>query len=417
MYRSFSIGYFPSSKKSWELFTSARKEATKVWNDLVKRHKRIRRLHWKWPNAIRWMKWAKGRYSGLNSQSVQMIILEFVEALNSTTAAREKGYTEVEYPWKVKKHRDVLYTNQGARIRNGYLLLPHSKKGILTIKLPKNFNPSGRLMEARLCFGKVIITYKLENNKLASQSMIDIGIDLGVNTLIAATDGQKSILISGREVKSTVQWRNKNLAKLKSLQSHKKEHSRRWKKLQRRKAKMLTKSANRVKDLVHKATRKIANFFPYSHAFVGEPFQAASQKMGRVQAQQVADCCTGRITTQLEYKLSGSVTQVNEACSSQTCPVCGCRHKCRRIYQCKGCGFKAPRDVVGSLNILSIGKNDGYLISNKNQLVPSILFKYPGIFPGSSGGSPASSSNHKFEKLSSIGVEGQSNSVREYGET
>ena len=396
MHRSFIINYFPSSKRSWNIFNSARREATKLWNDLVKRHQRIRRLHWKWPNAIRFMKWAKGKYHGLNSQSVQQIIYEFIEAINSTTTLRKKGHTEIEYPWKMKKYRDNLYTNQGARIRKSYLLLPNGKSGTLAIKVPKNFNPSGRLMEARLCFGKVILTYKSEDGRLASQPVTDIGIDLGVNTLIAATDGKKSILVSGREVKSTVQWRNKNLAKLVSFQSSKIKRSSRWKKLQKRKAKMLTKANNRVKDLVHKATRKVANFFPYSHAYIGEPFQQAAQKMNGIWAQQVSQCCTGRITRQLEYKLKGSVTQVNEAYSSQTCPVCGCRHKCRRIYQCKGCGFKAPRDVVGSLNILSIGKNGGKIIPSKDQLVPSILFKYPGIFPGSSGGSPASSSDVKI---------------------
>jgi putative transposase len=393
MYRSFDINYFPSSKKNWVTFNSIRKETTKLWNDLVKRHHRIRRLHLKWPNHNRWCKWAKGKYPELNAQSVQLIVQEFVEALNSITALRKKGHLEAEYPWKTKKYRDTPYTNQGARIRKGYLLLPNGKSGTLAIKLSKTFNPSGKLMEARLCFGKVILTYKSEQ-QLASQAITDIGIDLGVNTLIAATDGQRSILISGREIKSTVQWRNKKLASISSLQASKIKRSSRWKKLQRRKAKMLTKTSNRVKDLIHKATRKIANFFPYSHAFVGEPFQNASRKMGRVQAQQISQCCTSKITRQLEYKLSGSVTQVNEAYSSQTCPVCGCRSKHRRIYQCKGCGFKAPRDVVGSLNILSIGKN-GKLTPNKELTVPSILFKYPGIFPGSSGGSPARSSSLK----------------------
>jgi putative transposase len=397
VYRSFQISYFPSSKKSWKIFTSSKKEAAQLWNDLIKRHHRIRRLHWKWPNATRWMKWAKGKYPNINSQSAQQIIYEFVEALNSITALRKKGHTESEYPCKIKKYRDVIYTNQGARIRNGYLLLPNGKNGTLTIKLPKNFNPSGRLMEARLCFGRVILTYKSEET-LVSQLIINTGIDLGVNTLIAATDGQRSILISGRGVKSTIQWRNKKLAQIQSLQASKIKRSSRWKKLQRRKAKMLAKASNRVKDLVHKATRKVANFFPHSHAFVGEPFNDAAKKMGRIQAQQVSSASTSKIIRQLEYKLSGSVTQVNEAYSSQTCPVCGCRHKCRRIYQCFNCGFKAPRDVVGSLNILSIGKN-GKLTPNKELIVPDFVFKYPEKLSGSSGGSPASSLSKQREAL------------------
>ena len=41
-----------------------------------------------------------------------------------------------------------------------------------------------------------------------------IGVDLGVNTLIAATDGAKVILISGRAAKATIQYRNKQLASI-----------------------------------------------------------------------------------------------------------------------------------------------------------------------------------------------------------
>ena len=40
---------------------------------------------------------------------------------------------------------------------------------------------------------------------------------------------------------------------------------------------------------------------------------------------------------------------------AQTCPVCGSRHKCGRIYVCKDCGLTASRDVVGALNIRTKG--------------------------------------------------------------
>ena len=48
-----------------------------------------------------------------------------------------------------------------------------------------------------------------------------IGVDLGVNTLIAATDGHKVILISGRAAKATLQYRNKQLARIQQRQSAK----------------------------------------------------------------------------------------------------------------------------------------------------------------------------------------------------
>ena len=66
-----------------------------------------------------------------------------------------------------------------------------------------------------------------------------IGVDLGVNTLLAATDGQRAILISGRAAKATIQYRNKQLARFQQAQAAKIKGSRRYKRLQRRKYAML----------------------------------------------------------------------------------------------------------------------------------------------------------------------------------
>ena len=44
--------------------------------------------------------------------------------------------------------------------------------------------------------------------------------------------------------------------------------------------------------------------------------------------------------------------QVREEYTSQTCPCCGRLNKCNEVYNCKSCGFKHDRDMVGALNIL-----------------------------------------------------------------
>ena len=69
-----------------------------------------------------------------------------------------------------------------------------------------------------------------------------IGVDLGGNTLIAATDGQKVVLISGRKAKATIQYRNTQWARLSAQQSQLTKGSRRGKRVQRRKYRMLDKS-------------------------------------------------------------------------------------------------------------------------------------------------------------------------------
>src|SRR2546430_1373011 len=239
-YRTIEIHWMPRDQAQWGPFVLSRKEAARLWADLVERHHRLRRLRWRWPSKARWQKWAKGRYPGLSAQAVQQIIGEFCEAVNATRQLRKNGYAEARYPWKKPRYRDVVYTNQDARIRDGRLVLPNGRSGHLRIRLPG------------------------------------------------------------------------------------------------------AKARRRITDLVHKATRQVSDTFPGATCYVGEPFNDAAQDMAPRQAQTVSQACNARIIGQLDYKTCGAL-QVNEAYSSQTCPMCGRRRTCRRMYRCR-CGIVAPRD-------------------------------------------------------------------------
>jgi len=235
-------------------------------------------------------------------------------------------------------------------------------------------------MEVRLDFGVVRLVCKLPEAVEPPPIDTTIGIDLGVNTIIAAGDGQHAVLISGREAKATVQWRAKRLAELSEAQSKLTKDSRRWRRIQRRKHRVLDKSLNRIRDINHKATRIVADAFPNAKAVVGKPFNDAAQKMGRRQAQQVSTACNRKLITLLAYKLAGGVVEVEEHYTSQTCPVCGERRRVGRIYRCE-CGFEAPRDVVGLTNIRSIGIHGGMVLRAevpKRVTYVAPHHKYPG---------------------------------------
>jgi putative transposase len=385
-YRTIEICWKPRRPSGWATYTAARREAARLWNDLVARHHRIRRRNMTWPSKGRWQRWAKGRYPSLSAQSAQQIIGEFCEAVHSTRTLRRNGHTEARYPWKKRRYRDVVYTNQDARLRDGHLLLPNGQSGTLRIRLPDAVELPGRLMEARLCLHRVILVCEAPDELQPAGATI--GVDLGVNTLIAATDGEKAVLVSGREAKATVQWRNKRLASAAARQSRKTKGSKCWKRLQRRKRRMLAKADRRLKDLMHKATRLVAEEFPHALCYAGEPFNEAAQKIGRCQAQQVSQACNRKIIQLLDYKTGGAIT-VSEAYTSQTCPVCGERSKHRRSYRCR-CGCSAPRDVVGSTNVLGMGR-DGVLLLGR-RLPATIKYLRPRC-RSSSGGHPACSSD------------------------
>lgn len=381
-YRTIEIAWHPRTTTEWHTFTASRKEAARLWGDLVVRHHRIRRLGWKWPSKARWQRWAKGRYHGISAQSTQQLIGEFCEAVDSCRQLRRNGQTAARYPWRKPRYHDVVYTNQDARIREGHLILPHGTSGSLRIPLPETVTLPGRLMEVRLSYGVVRLICEALEVPCLQQTVI--GVDLGVNTLIAATDGAKVLLVSGRGVKAVIQWRSKSLADIQQAQSGKTKGSLRWKRLQRRKYQMLGRTKRQVRDAMHKATHAIAEAFPGATCYVGEPFNAAAQRTGRVQAQQVSTACNRKIIEQLDYKTAGAIA-INEAYSSQTCPVCGERSKHRRIYRCPHCGTTGPRDAVGAVNILSLGQHGAML---PGRSLPRQV-KYLRPWRSSSGGHPA----------------------------
>jgi len=391
-YRTIEVSWQPHTITEWAIFTSSRQEAARLWNDLVVRHHRIRRLGWTWPSKARWQRWAISpirRYPGLSAQSTQQLIGEFCEAVESCRQLRTTGHTEARYPWRLRRYHDVVYSNQDARIRDRRLVLPHGQSGALHIRLSDAITLPGRLMEVRLSYGIVRLTCEALDDKRTQASVL--GVDLGVNTLIAATDGQKVILISGRAAKATIQYRNKQLARIQHAQASKTKGSRRYKRLQCRKYQMLDQAKRRIRDLCHKATRQVTQAFPHATCYVDEPFNDAAQRIGRVQAQQVSTACTRKIINQLYYKTVGAIT-VNEAYSSQTCPVCGERSRHGRIYRCRQCGASGPRDAVGALNILSLGVHSAMLPGRSLPQQVKYLRPWPRQPRSSSGGHPARSS-------------------------
>jgi putative transposase len=382
----------PHTQAEWATFTASRREAARLWGDLVVRHHRIRRLGWRWPSRIRWQRWAKGRYPGLSAQSAQQLIAEFCEAVDSCRQLHKHGHAEARYPWHRSHYHDVVYTNQDARVRDGRLILPHGRSGTLRIRLPDTITLPGRLMEVRLSYGVVCLICEVPDVLCPEHTVI--GVDVGVNTLAAATDGQKVMLISGRAAKATIQYRNKRLASLCARQSKCIKRSRRYTRLQRRKYRLLGKTKRRIRDLTHKATHAIAEAFPGAMCYVGEPFNEAAQRIGRVQAQQVSTACTRKLIEQLDYKTAGVIT-LSEAYSSQTCPVCGERSRHRRIYHCPHCGATGPRDAIGAVNILALGQHGVMLPGRSLPQQVTYLRPWPrqrGHGRSSSGGHPACSS-------------------------
>ena len=68
-------------------------------------------------------------------------------------------------------------------------------------------------------------------------------------------------------------------------------------------------------------------------------------------SQKLSQWQFGKLNDYLAYKLKAegiSLSKINEAHTSQTCPVCGKRRKVSaRVYRCS-CGYEEHRDIHGA---------------------------------------------------------------------
>lgn len=414
-HRIVKFPWKPDSTSQWATFTMVRTTDGTLWSDLVVLHEDIRGARDEaWPSCSELQQWAKGNYPGLSARCVQQTVMEFHANICATTAARKlqaKNGEKVtaQYPCARPKYRSPTYSNQDGKIKGRTLRLSNGRGNKpFIIPLPKGLVLPGRLIETQLDMGEIRLVCelpppaKVEADENAPPQDVHGG-DPGVNSSMTVTNGDVAFVVSGRAGKAIIQARNKELAEIQSAMSGLTKGSRRWRRLNRRKGKMLAAHDRRATDYTHKVSAAVKEAIPGAKVFIGEGFNDAARGKRAKQAQMISQAPTGKIKFQIMYKLPGS-EPIPEPDTSRTCPKCLCqKHKCSgRVFECDECGFKAHRDVVGATNILSLGLH-GKMLKNQRVAV-SITFirplKYPGrqkCPPGSSGGTPASSSAAKAQ--------------------
>ena len=140
-----------------------------------------------------------------------------------------------------------------------------------------------------------------------------------------------------------------------------KKGSRKWRKYNRAKRYILSKSESQLEDALHKTTKQFVDWcleHDVSHVVIGNPegVQRNTKKKGKKKNQKLSNWSFGKVYYLLKYKLKAkgiTIEKVDESYTSQTCPVCGNRKKSKnRNYHCK-CGYKEHRDLHGASNILT----------------------------------------------------------------
>lgn len=346
------------SSTLFQRLKAAQMEAARVWNACCEIHKEARRARSTWPGEAD-LRMATKRRFALHSQSVQMIVHAFVINIETTQKLRATyPKMRMKYPWQTKRFYPVQWPAQAVSVENGRVVLPMGRRRpsiVLPLDLPENSGACtlvwNRGFELHVCIEVPQTVHSPGQNRAT--------VDLGEIHLVAVTTNTgAAIVVSGRGIRSLKRQRNMRHRQLAKKQARCQKYSRRWKKLQRAKNKMMSRIERRVRDLRHKATRQVIEFCQQEQVgtlFIGNPHGVRRENKGRHHNQRMAQWEYGKDIDYLTHKSKQarieSFTGSERGTSSQ-CPVCRHKHKPKgRVWKCRKCGFKGHRDVVGSVNM------------------------------------------------------------------
>lgn len=359
---------FKCSREDLNRLFACNRISALVWNKILE----LQRERFRSKGDLQ--KMLKGLYP-INSQSVQAVTDKYCAACLAAKSARDNGLT-AKYPWRRKRNFPTTWKADGFKHIGKLLKLSlgtfaDKRQKPIEIKLPSSTIESikrGKVQQISLIWdGRLKLTIVIDDGKKSApavQSDKFCGIDLGeIHSIAAFESGGNSLIITGRLLHSVKQYQLKKLAEFAGKLSKCKKNSRRYKKLRRAQRRMLQKTNAQIRDLNHKITRFFVTWAvenKVAKVFVGNSEGVQRKKRRKIVSQKLSRWNFGKHLEYLTYKLASvgiSLEKISEAYSTQTCPVCGRRHKCsNRNYRCS-CGYSAHRDIHGARNILSLGLN------------------------------------------------------------
>jgi len=352
-------------------------------------------------------RYTKQRFA-LHSDSVQSAIEKFCNNLKAARTLRKENLS-IRYPYKNKGWFCVHWKKKAIKIKSRYIHLSNgkSRQGIV-FKLPTYLADCQPRTVELICSLRSPTTSSYGRNGYWLSLTLFVLISHPLDFFCKI---KTNIVISGRQLRSVKRNRNKRVAQLSTLQSRCKKDSRRWKRLQTVKSKVMAECHRRTRDLHHKTTRIAVNWcteHDISKLVIGDVTGIAKntkkkKRLNRKNRQKISQWSFYQQRQYLEYKCDevGIETILEpENGTSKTCPkyvrcaqpqtgaFAGLRRNkykpTGRNYGCRnpGCNLKMAvhevtaersehRDVVGACNIRT--KHLTGVLSGKNN------FKSPSV--------------------------------------
>jgi len=373
------------SKEKFQHCQKLSQESAHIWNTVKNFFWRTYRKKGIWLSESAMKRYITGQFA-LHSQSIQAVIEKFYDNLKATRSLR-KDNPNIRYPYKNKNWYCVHWKKSAIQVSGHYIYLSNGKgRRGMVFKLPvylANCQPNCVELIWRNGYW-LSLTFDVEG-KQQILGFNTAAVDMGEIHAITITDGNEAAVISGRQLRSVKQNRNKRVAQIQRMQSRCVKKSRRWLRFQAVKSKVLAECHRRTKDLNHKITR-IAVSWCIEHniekLIVGDVTGIAQntnneKRLNRKNRQKVSQWEFYKQRQYLEYKCSevGIETVLEpENGTSRTCPKCGNQYKPKgRNYHCPACNLKIHRDVVGAVNIRTKHLT-GVLNGNDNFKSPTVKY-------------------------------------------
>ena len=289
----------------------------------------------------------------VEAAALQQSLRNLDRAFVNFSKRRKQG---VGFPkFKKKKSRKTYRTPDAKIVDDSHVWIP--KVGLVKARISRPIE--GRVVSAtikQVPSGKYFIVFTCVDipEPTKSKDGKAIGIDLGINTLVTTSDGEKIDGVTG------TRKLERKLAKEQRKLSRKKKGSNNRTKQKIKVARAYEKIANKRKDHLHKVTAKLIS---ENQVVCAETLNVDGMLKNRYIARRLANQSFATLLGFLEYKAraNGKIfVQVGKNfASSKICHDCGAREEkmpaSKRRWKCKNCGARHNRDINAAQNILAEG--------------------------------------------------------------
>lgn len=301
-----------------DLLDSLNRESGRVYSQMVVTHWRIYRKKGIWlsPSAATRLNDYQTGATTLHAHSRDAAQQGFFKACKTTRSLRWAGFGGTRFPYKRKFFRTTIWKNTGLEVREGILWLKRAR-GLerVRVELPVHLHQV-TIVEARLVYNRQAKAYDwhivcedgLEPPLAPGQRLV--AVDMGEIHPAAASSDSEAVVFSARELRSTIQGRNKSLAEISALQNRCQRGSRRWKKLQQAKNRIRGKAKRKQRDICHKVSHEIVQFAKEQQAkkiIIGDVRDVADgvttgKKNNQKSASGPMECCVAISPTKVSVR-------------------------------------------------------------------------------------------------------------------